>query len=259
MTASLLACVLASGSKGNSIYVAGGSTAILIDAGLSGVQIERRMASRGLSPGDLKAIIVSHEHNDHVSGVGVLSRRYRLPVYINAPTLENAAGQLGKLHDTVHFTCGREFRIGDLQIHPFSVSHDAGDPSCFSVAQNGRKIGIATDLGISGALVREHLKSCHALILEANHDAEMLKNGPYPWPLKQRIMSRHGHLSNDAVSALLAELYHSDLEHVVLAHLSEQNNTPAKAIASVSGVLEQTGVKLDVAGQHEAGPLIVLD
>lgn len=254
----LSVCVLASGSKGNAVYVAGGSTAILVDAGLSGVKIERRMASRGLSPEHLNAIVVTHEHGDHIRGVGVLSRRYRLPVYINQTTLQHSARHLGNMSRVVHFDCGRGFSIGSLSIHPFSVSHDAGDPACFAIAQNGCKVGVVTDLGIAGALVRERLKGCQALVLEANHDPEMLKTGPYPWHLKQRIMSRHGHLSNDAAMELVAELYHDELEHVVLAHLSEENNTPEKAAAQVARAIANTRVQLSVAGQDEAGELICL-
>ena len=249
-------CILASGSKGNAIFISSGDTSLLIDAGLSGIEIERRLRSRGLDPKDLNAIIVSHEHSDHIQGVGVLSRRYKLPVYINSKTREAAVSQLGNLHDFKKFECGSMFTINDLSIHPFSISHDAKDPCGFTVNQNGTKIGIATDLGIATSMVKEHLKGCTLLILEANHDEEMLINGPYPWPVKQRVKSRTGHLSNAATKTLLNELQHDGLKHVMLAHLSETNNTPQKAVNEVARALTRCKARLDVALQDKCGALL---
>jgi phosphoribosyl 1,2-cyclic phosphodiesterase len=241
-------CLLASGSKGNAIYVSDGETAVLFDAGLSGVQIERRMASCGLDPRDLAAIVVSHEHNDHIQGVGVLSRRYHLPVYISRDT-EKAAYRLGNLRMARHFCCGTDFQLNRLQIHPFSIAHDAGDPAGFTISRDGVKIGIATDLGVATGMVRVHLRDCLALVLEANHDPQMLIEGPYPWPLKQRIQGRTGHLSNPDAMALLQELAHDGLQQVVLAHLSETNNTPEKALAAVAPALCGRATRLGVAHQ----------
>ncbi|UCD90993.1 MAG: MBL fold metallo-hydrolase, partial [Desulfobacterales bacterium] len=167
----LAVCMLASGSKGNAIFLSGGSTSILIDAGLSGIEIERRLLSKGLCPEDLDAILVSHEHSDHVHGVGVLSRRFSLPVYINRKTQKAATIQLGDIYDVKNFECGSTFKIENLTIHPFSISHDAEDPAGFTISQNGAKIGIATDLGVATSVVKTHLRSCDVLILEANHDA----------------------------------------------------------------------------------------
>jgi phosphoribosyl 1,2-cyclic phosphodiesterase len=252
----LAVCVLASGSKGNAIFISSGDTSLLIDAGLSGIEIERRLRSRGLDPKSLDAILVSHEHSDHIQGVGVLSRRYKLPVYINSKTRNAAVSQLGKLHDSKKFECGSMFTINDLAIHPFSISHDAKDPCGFTVNQNGTKIGIATDLGIATSMVKEHLKDCTLLILEANHDEEMLIDGPYPWPVKQRIKSRTGHLSNAASKTLLNELQHDGLQHVMLAHLSETNNTPQKAANEVARALTRCTARLDVALQDKCGALL---
>lgn len=252
-------CVLASGSKGNSIYIQYGETAILFDAGLSGVEIERRMQHRRLSPKTLSAIVVSHEHADHVQGVGVLSRRYDIPVYSTAGTFDTVASQLGRIGVHHPFECGRPFSIKGLAIHPFSVSHDACDPAGFTIRANGKKIGIATDLGIATAMVREHLKSCDALILEANHDIPMLEQGPYPWPLKQRIKSRSGHLCNESAKALLMDVLHDQLAHVVLAHLSETNNTPEKALSVVTQRLDRHPVCFSVARQDACGKLIFIE
>ena len=253
----LAVCVLASGSKGNAIHVSDGQTAFLIDAGLSGVEIERRLGSRGLAPDRLQAIIVSHEHADHINGVGVLSRRYRLPVYLNRKTA-GAAKRIGRLHCVNTFDCGTVFHIDNLHIHPFSLSHDAEDPAGFTVKTNGIKIGLATDLGVVTAMVTEHLKGCRALILEANHDTRMLIEGPYPWPLKQRIQSRLGHLSNTDSRQLLCDVAHADLEHVILAHLSETNNTPDTALNAIAPALTGTRTRLEVAVQDRCTEIVCL-
>jgi len=236
----LSVCILASGSRGNAVYISGGSAAILIDAGLSGVEIERRLRSKGLYPENLDAILVSHEHTDHIQGVGVLSRRFNLPIYINSKTESAAFSRLGNVHIIKNFECGSTFTIKDLAIHPFSISHDAEDPAGFTVNQNGIKIGIATDLG------------------KANHDVDMLINGPYPWPIKQRIKSRTGHLSNEESKNLLKEVQHDRLEHVILAHLSETNNTPQKALNEVGQALNRSKARLDVAYQDKCGALLLL-
>jgi phosphoribosyl 1,2-cyclic phosphodiesterase len=253
----LAVCTLASGSKGNSTYVSDGATAILIDAGLSGTEIEKRLNSRNLSAGHLDAVVVSHEHSDHIKAVGVLSRRFKLPVYINR-NAKPALRQLGKIIELRMFDCGATFQINNLILHPFSTSHDAADPVGFTIGQNGTKIGIATDLGIATAMVKEHLKSCALLILESNHDPDMLAEGPYPWPLKQRIKSRTGHLSNVDSKNLLLELRHDKLEHVILAHLSETNNTPQKAYEEAAKALKHGRTRLTVAQQDRSGPILYL-
>ena len=251
-------CMLASGSKGNSIYVSDGRTAILVDAGLSGIEIERRLKSRDLSPESLNAIVVSHEHEDHIRGVGVLSRRYGLPVYINAKTAA-ASSQLSNLKKTVSFNCGTSFKINMLIIHPFSISHDAADPSGFTISLNQKKIGIVTDLGIATAMVRHHLQLCDLLILEANHDPDMLISGPYPWHLKQRVNGRTGHLSNRDSRILLEEIQHHRLQHVILAHLSETNNTPEKALAEICRAVNPLYTQLTVSSQDICSQLVLLN
>jgi len=254
----LSVCVLASGSKGNAIYVSDGVTSLLVDAGLSAREIGRRLDSRGLNPAALSAILVTHEHGDHVHGVERLCRRYRLPVYLTPGTL-HAVAALRELPETRTFDCGRPFRVGTLTVHPFSISHDAEDPAGFTIGVNGSRIGIATDLGHVTAVVREHLRGCRLLVLEANHDPDMLMDGPYPWFLKQRIRGRTGHLSNSESGQLLAEIAHPGLEQVILAHLSATNNTPEKALAAVNQALAGTRIRLTAAGQSQCSAIMHLN
>ncbi len=251
-------CLLASGSRGNAIYVSDGTTRILVDAGLSGKAIERRMELRQIVPSSIDAIVVSHEHSDHIQGVGVLSRRFQLPVYISQITHTQAAAKLGHLHEMVTFTCGESFRVNGLKLHPFPTSHDAVDPAGFTIEANGYKVGIATDLGVVTHMVRSHLAECAVLVLEANHDPAMLMDGPYPWPLKQRIKGRTGHLANEDTCQLIEDLAHDNLQHVILAHLSETNNSREKAVEKIRQVTDRLGVKLTVATQDQCSPLIQL-
>jgi phosphoribosyl 1,2-cyclic phosphodiesterase len=211
-----------------------------------------------LNPADLDAICVSHEHADHIQGVGVLSRRFDLPVYVSVQTAAAAAPLMGNIATLETFECGSPFSIKTLTFHPFALSHDAEDPAGFTISRNGTKIGIATDLGIATHMVQEHLRDCTALVLEANHDLEMLTNGPYPWPLKQRIKSRVGHLSNCASKDLLTALQSDRLEHVILAHLSETNNTAEKALNEVGRALTCCRPRLWVAFQDRCGELLFI-
>jgi len=253
----LAVCVLASGSKGNAVYISDGFTSILVDAGFSAIEIKRRLKSRGLNPKEINAILVTHEHSDHIQAVAVLSRQLRLPVYIN-----HKIKDITPLADTVHevrtFTSGVPFQINNLVVDPFVVSHDAAEPVGFAIGQNGKRIGLATDLGTVTPAVMQNLKDCHMLIIEANHDPDMLANGPYPWTLKQRIQSRSGHLSNKQSGRLLRELQHRDLQHVILAHLSETNNTPQKVLDEISMAFTHNAPRLTVASQHRCGEILYL-
>ena len=254
---SFCVCPLASGSKGNSLFVSTPDTAVLIDAGLSGIEIQRRLAAVGENPDRLKAIIITHEHSDHVKGAGILSRRFNIPVFVTPATYEGCKG-LGKIELLNFFECGTAFEIQDLTITPFSISHDARDPAGFTLTFEDKKIGIATDLGIATNLVKSHLSQSNLLYLESNHDSQMLVDGPYPWHLKQRIKSRTGHLSNHDTRELISEILHQDLDHVILAHLSEDNNCPKKAAAEVAKGLNGSKTILYVAGPERPGKMIVL-
>ncbi|WP_373498845.1 MBL fold metallo-hydrolase [Desulfococcus sp.] len=252
----LSVCALASGSRGNAIYISDGRTGLLVDAGLSGVEIERRLAARGLCPKSIDAILVSHEHTDHIQGVGVMARKYSLPVYMTPKTEQAVGSKLGGVREIRHFEPGTRFSVDRLTVHPFALSHDAADPAGFTVSRNGTKIGLATDLGMATALVKTHLRACSLLILEANHDPDLLMNGPYPWHLKQRVKGRTGHLSNGQSRELLQEVIHEGMRHVILGHLSQQNNTPKHALQEVGQALNGYKTRISVALQDTCGELI---
>ncbi len=247
--------VLVSGSAGNSTLVEAEKTRLLVDCGVSGREAARRLESVGCPPETLTAIVVTHEHSDHMQGVGVLSRRFNLPVYLTAGTLAACNGRLKMAGECRVFEPGRAFTIGDLEVRPFSIPHDAADPVGFTFHHGDRKVGVATDLGFSTELAKRHLSACQLLVLESNHDPDMLANGPYPRHLQDRIRGREGHLSNAAAGALLGEVLHDDLEGVVLAHLSEKNNNPDLARKVAEEVLERHRLKgkvrLVVAGRLE--------
>jgi len=246
--------VLASGSKGNATLVCSERTRILVDAGLSAKELTRRLDQTPVKPSQLDGLMLSHEHQDHVRGCGTLSRRCGFPVYLSAGTLENLPSQVGTLPHRQLFQSGSRFVIGDLAIHPFSISHDAGEPVGFVIEHDGCRLGICTDLGIATELVKARLAGCHGLVLEANHDMQLLIDGPYPWELKQRIRSRHGHLSNDDSFALLQILHHVHMRAVVFAHLSEVNNHPQLVADSIQ-VLQSKECWCDVSfqiGQQQA-------
>jgi phosphoribosyl 1,2-cyclic phosphodiesterase len=212
------------------------------------------MALRDIEPESVDAIVISHEHTDHIKGAGIFSRRFKRPIYINEKTFAAGRDIIGTPHDVRFIDCGTPFFINSMKIHPFSTSHDAADPAGFSVEGNGVKLGVATDLGIANLVVREHLKHSNVLIVEANHDPVMLfENDNYPWPLKQRVKGRKGHLANEETFDLLIDLVHDRLYHVILAHLSEENNTPEKAMESATKALNGSPTALSVAAQHDPG------
>lgn len=240
--------VLASGSKGNAVYVETGETRLLIDAGLSATEIIKRLAAIGVESSSLHGILISHDHSDHTRGAGTLARKLKIPVIISYPT-RGACEPLLKKCEVTEFESGYSFSFRDISIDPFQTTHDAVDPVGFTIESAEGRYGHATDFGIVTRLVTEKLKGSRAIVIEANHDEEMLMNGPYPWHLKQRIKSRHGHISNNESIGLLEELLHDRLEGVFLAHLSEVNNDPK---------LPQSAAERLLAGQNCCSPLLCI-
>lgn len=252
--------VLASGSRGNSTVVSSSGTSILLDAGLSCRETLRRMHAAGEDPRSLKAILITHEHQDHVHGLPVLARRLKIPVYMTKPTHSawakwvrgNPTGQKAIFADDdrahldrcEHFHSGQSFAIGDIDITPFTIPHDAADPVGFVFKIDGVRIGMVTDLGYMAANVRTHLRRCDALMIESNHDLEMLRGGPYPWMVKQRVMSRVGHLSNESLAEFFSTDYDGGAAFLILAHLSECNNHPELARESAERALGPRGTLL---------------
>lgn len=225
--------VLASGSRGNCAVVASSTTRILVDAGLSCRETVKRVRAVGERADQISAILITHEHSDHVGGLQRLAAKLKVPVFMTAPTyhawnrnLRDEEGKTPELAKVEHFAAGRSFQIGDIAITPFTIPHDAADPVGFTFRAEGVKVGFATDLGYMPVSVRDHLQGCDVLVMESNHDVEMLRSGPYPWSVKQRVMSRVGHLSNESLAEFFTTDYDGCASYVVLAHLSEQNNHP---------------------------------
>ncbi|HEY5672695.1 MAG TPA: MBL fold metallo-hydrolase [Malonomonas sp.] len=251
-------CLLASGSRGNSTLIETDGFRLLVDAGLSGVETERRLATLGLSGEDLHAILVTHEHHDHVGGIGPLARRFQLPVHIDHKT-HAALPKLGKIEKLQLFSAGDKFSCQSLAIESFSTTHDAVNPVGYVINSTEGRIGFVTDLGMATRLVAEQLKGCRVLVVEANHDEQMLRDGPYPWALKQRIRSKHGHLSNVETGELLKSVVWPGLEALFLAHLSEENNCPQLVAEHFNQTLAEHDCrpKIIVGQQHQASSCFV--
>jgi phosphoribosyl 1,2-cyclic phosphodiesterase len=253
--------ILGSGSSGNSILVETAGTRLLVDAGFSGRDLERRLAAVGRDPESIDAIFVTHEHGDHTRGIGIFARRWGTPLFLGERTHQACSSLLNGSEVVLHYSSGAPVVIGDLQVEPFLTVHDAVDPFAVTVTDlgTGEKLGVATDLGRPTVAVRHALRQCDVLVLEANHDEIMLRESVYPWSVKVRIASSHGHLSNRAAADLVAEIAHPGLGAVVLAHLSEQANDPGVAADVIGARLEQLrfGGELLVGLQHE--PLEPID
>ncbi len=238
---SIRVCVLGSGSRGNATLVATERTRLLLDAGFSRRDTCARLEAAGERTDALDAIVVSHEHSDHIRGLSALARGLKAPIYISRDT-HQAITWDPRLHAFEFFTPGETFTVGDLEVTPFSVPHDAVDPVAFTVRAQGLKIAVVTDLGYVPEIVKRHVRGCQCLIFESNHDLEMLKVGPYPWHVKQRVMSRHGHLSNNTTSKFLGEDFDGAAQVLVLAHLSENNNHPELArMSAEEGLAQRNG------------------
>lgn len=225
--------VLASGSGGNCSVVSSSGTRLLIDAGLSCRETCRRLAIGGFTPESLDGVLITHEHADHVTGLYVFAKKFGVPVYMTEAThhawvrqYKTSNGERVKAEKVETFESGHRFQVGDIEVTPFTIPHDAADPVGFTFQAEGIKLGFVTDLGYMPASIKMHLKSCDGIVLESNHDLEMLRVGPYPWSVKQRVMSRVGHLSNDALAEFLSTDYDGSAVFLILAHLSEANNHP---------------------------------
>lgn len=233
--------VLGSGSSGNCSLVSHGTCHVLIDAGFSYREIDARLSQFGLTAQDLTAVLVTHEHGDHIRSAHTFSRRLEIPVYATEGTYAACLSEK-KLYDWVEVFPGRSFRLGAMTFHPISLPHDASDPVGFRLECEGRVLAHMTDFGYVSGLVRESLRGCDLMLLEANHDLDLLRHGPYPWSLKQRIASKLGHLSNDASMGVLAEVAHDTLEHVVFGHLSDTNNQVPLLRAQIRQTLRRIGL-----------------
>lgn len=230
-------CSIASGSSGNCIYVGDDKTHLLVDVGISRKRIEQGLHTLGVKGEEISGILITHEHIDHIQGLGVFSRKYRTPIYGTKGTLEGILGckSLGKLPDGLfrEIKADEIFAMGGMQVCPFAISHDAREPSGYRIENHEKSVAVATDLGKYDGYTVEHLKNLNAVVLEANHDIHMLEVGPYPYPLKRRVMGDRGHLSNELSGRLLCDILHDGLQYVVLGHLSKENNYEELAYETV--------------------------
>lgn len=230
-------CSIASGSSGNCIYIGSERTHILIDCGISGKRVVQGLTDLGIDPSEIDAVLVTHEHSDHIKGLGVISRKYGLPVYTSEKTFKQTLkmpgiGEVDKDLLTA-VTADKVFEIGDLQIYPFRISHDAADPLGYRVYCGKKSAAVATDMGTYDEYTIRQLLGLDTILLESNHDVNMLEVGRYPYPLKRRILSDRGHLSNVMAGNLLNEILHDEMKHIILGHLSAENNYPALAYETV--------------------------
>ena len=226
---------LGSGSKGNATLVQGGETVVMVDCGFSVRETTRRLERFGLTPHQLDAILVTHEHSDHCSGVAALSRKFSIPVYMTHGT--QSSGRCDDCFETLNFTFSQNFSVGSLEVEPVAVPHDAKEPSQYRFFCGGKSLGVLTDIGSVTQHVVERYRGCDALVLELNHDQQMLHSGPYPHHLKRRVGGDWGHLNNGQAASLLEEIYHSGLRQLVVAHISEKNNSREMAERALASVL----------------------
>jgi phosphoribosyl 1,2-cyclic phosphodiesterase len=253
--------VLASGSSGNAILVSSNSTSVLVDAGISARRVTRAARALGIPPESIDAVLVTHEHSDHVAGLTTLTRRLALPVVASPGTHASIRRRIPDAAARVEVHAGREYVVGDLAIMPFATSHDGAEPLGYSIADGRTRAAIATDLGVVGRNVRRHLLDADCAVLEFNHDERMLLDGPYPWYLKQRILSNVGHLSNASAANELVRAGDAPLSVVILAHLSAENNDAELAHQTALSALDRAGrsdVRVLVAHQTEIlGPVAI--
>ena len=261
---------IASGSSGNCICVGDSTTHVMIDAGISGKRIEAGMNQYDYTTADMAGLLVTHEHSDHVAGLGVISRKYHIPIYATAGTIRaiRSMKSLGAIDDTLFHVIkpDEDFVLGSLKIHPFHISHDAADPVAYRIENDKSKVAVCTDLGYYDNNIVENLTGLDAMLLEANHDIHMLEVGAYPYHLKQRILGNYGHLSNETSGKLLSKVLNDNIKHVFLGHLSHENNYPDLAYETVRLEVtmdETTPYKgndfdITVASRSEVSQLVVI-
>lgn len=240
---------ISSGSSGNSIYIGSETTNILVDAGISGKKIEKGLGDIDISPTELDAILITHEHIDHIKGLGVIARRYGIPIYSTKGTIEaiksnSSVGEIDR--DLLNVICyDTSYLIGDVKINPIKISHDAAEPVAYRFEHNEKRAAVMTDLGMYDDYIIDNLKNLDVLFLEANHDVRMLQMGRYPYQLKQRILGKYGHLSNESSGKLLSNVLHDNMKKIVLSHLSHDNNMPELAYEAVRMEVTMSDTKYD--------------
>ena len=255
---------ISSGSSGNCIYVGNDTEHFLIDDGIPGKRVREGLSSIGLAPEDLTGILITHEHADHIKGLGVLLRKCEVPVYATAGTIDRmlSDGRLGRVNEELFhpIESDRDLTLGSMQIHPFSVPHDAADPVAYRLSDGKRKLAVVTDLGEYDERITGELKDLDMVMVEANHDIRMLELGPYPYPLKTRILGSRGHLCNETAGQLISKILHDGIRHIVLGHLSKENNYPLLAEETVrleidgsDNVYKASDFPLDVAPRDICG------
>lgn len=255
-------CSLYSGSSGNCIFVEDGQTRLLVDCGVSGKKIEQALSSQGIDLKSINAVLVTHEHSDHVQSVGIIHRKSGADIYANEGTFRAFEGSIGRYDEASVKIFDGKFNIGDIEITPFSIPHDAADPVGYTFSDGIKKLSVCTDIGYVTEEVSKNVMGSDVILLEANHDVEMLKSGPYPYPLKKRILSDKGHLSNENAGVLCRELIEHGSKDIILGHLSMHNNHPDLAYVTVKSVLEEGGIKvsdcrLSVASREFPGEIHV--
>lgn len=262
-------CSIASGSSGNCVYVGSDTTHLLMDAGISGKRTEAGLKQLGVKMTDIDGIFITHEHADHISGLGVLARKYSVPIYATKGTIEaiKKSSTVGIIDETLFqvITPDEKCIVKDMTLYPIRTSHDAADPVAYKIANDKKKVGIVTDLGCYNDYIVECLSGLDVLYLEANHDVNMLQVGPYPYYLKQRILGKKGHLSNEAAGRLLSSLLHDKMQNIVLGHLSKDNNLPELAYEAVRVEVTMSDTKyngndfpITVAKRNEVSDVITV-
>lgn len=262
-------CSIASGSSGNCIYIGSDTTHVLVDTGISGKRTENGLKELDLCGKDLDGILVTHEHIDHISGLGVMSRKYGIPIYATKGTIQGIqkCRSIGEIDEALFHEISEDekFVIKDLTVNPMRISHDAAQPVAYRLSYGNRRVAVCTDLGVYNDYTVECLKGMDALLIEANHDVQMLQVGPYPYPLKQRILGDRGHLSNENCGRLLCRILHDNLKSIQLGHLSKENNIPELAYEAVRMEITMGDVpytandfEMMVAKRDEVSPVICI-